>query len=168
MGKWIWALTVLASLIGCSAEWFPEDVTSTNTTNTPNTSTNQFTNTTTSTQPPFSNSTSASQNPTTPLAIDPTGKIQVTGFDVLENFRNATNVNFSFIVEARNTDTAKASIGITLSGVNASGTEVYGKVVEAAIDSDVSKHWSVSVGEPLTIAEWESITEWKIIKVEIY
>lgn len=103
-----------------------------------------------------------------PSAVDASGQIRVTELTPVENFRNATHVNFSIKISVSNTKDTRVNIGIPIFGKNADGATIFTRSIDVAINPDQTQQWNISYGEPLTIAEYDSITTWTGGEIVIY
>ena len=105
---------------------------------------------------------------TVPPTEDPTGSIKVLSLLPSENFRTATNVNFSVSLKAQSTGAARANFGVTFSARDRAGGTVFSKAINGAVNPGESFQANVSYGEPLTIEQFDSITNWSIDSITVY
>lgn len=94
---------------------------------------------------------------------DVTGTIKTVGVDVIENFRTSTNVNFSTIHAFAKWSGNPSNFHFTLNGLTTDNTLVYSSPLTATFDVNKNVLFpKYSHGEPLTIAEYDSITNWTV------
>jgi hypothetical protein len=112
------------------------------------------------------NITSASNNPTnittTQIATDTSGSIKLLKLTTIENFRSASSVNFSTEYQFQNITTSRVNFNLTLNGYTASNVLVFTKPFNWALDGGKTQTNSVSYGDALTIAQYDSITKWVV------
>jgi len=101
---------------------------------------------------------------TTPIAIstDPSMQISIYAVKPRENYRTTTNVNFSLEYTIENVGAERVDISFVVYGVNAAGLDVFTREIITAIDSNEQRVAVISFGEPLTIAEYDSIIAWDV------
>jgi hypothetical protein len=102
------------------------------------------------------------------FAEDLSGAIQLFDLSVVENFRNATNVNFSLRYTLASNDSTRVNVGVAVYAVDVDGAEVFSRELNSAIEPGETKTTSVSFGEPLTIDEYDSIHTWGVDPLTIY
>lgn len=108
------------------------------------------------------------EQPPQPIATDSSGLIQVLTLQPLENFRNATNVNFFLIVKIYNHGETRINFGFPMTGKNHNGETVFSRDGAFALDPGQTQQWTISYGEPLTFAEYDSITTWSVGEIVTY
>lgn len=118
--------------------------------------------------PSFTTLTVAAPQSPPSIITDATGTIHLISLSVVENFRNSTNVNFSFHYSLKNTGASRYNTGTTFAGINAQNSIVFSRVFDQGIDPGQTITGYLSVGEPLTIAQYDSIKSWLATSIVIY
>lgn len=93
-------------------------------------------------------------------ATDPSGLITLQDLTAVENFRTATHVNLILKYSLKNAGTARANIGLIVRGFDQSGAEVYAVALSNAVNAGETKPGNHSLGEVLTVTEYDTITTW--------
>ena len=103
-----------------------------------------------------------------PILTDATGVVALTGITAIENFRTATNVNFFTRFQFQNLSAERVNFGWVLNGKDAAGATVFAWSLSWALDELQTGTMTISYGEPLTIAEYDSITSWVVTDLIAY
>lgn len=103
-----------------------------------------------------------------PATGDPTGTATVLSLVPLENFRTATNVNFSISLAIKNTGSVRVNFGVAFSAKNSNGVAVFSRTINGAVNPGETYHTTASYGEPLTIDQFDGISRWEINSFTVY
>ena len=113
--------------------------------------------------------------PTTPvvppaktIVSDPTNTIGLIQISATENFRTATNVNFSTAFKFQNLSSSRINFGWTVNGLTSADLVVFSRTSNSALDGKQTTTDNVSWGEPLTISAYDSITKWNVTGIHRY
>lgn len=102
------------------------------------------------------------------FAADPSGEITLWDMVPVENFRNATHVNFRVEYTLKNAGATRANVGFFAYGLDADGNTVFSGEIQSGIDSKTVLPLSEGFGAALTIAEYDSITEWSVDEIAVF
>lgn len=94
------------------------------------------------------------------FATDATGKVTLWDLTAIENARVAGRVNFSLDYSLENSGTTRENVSVTIFGRNAAGQQIYTRDLTAGLDPGTTLQVRLSLGEALTVAEYDSITTW--------
>lgn len=95
-----------------------------------------------------------------PMTTDTSGTIQLLKIEPIENFRTNDHINFSTMFQFQNLSSSRINFHWTINGLTATDALVFSRVLNSAIDGSQTYNTGMSYGEPLTIAEYGSITKW--------
>lgn len=101
------------------------------------------------------------------FATDPSGLITLLDLTAVENFRTATQVNLSLKFTLKNVGDARTNIGFTVRGHDGADIQIYSVPLSNSVNAGESKFVTVSFGEALTVAEFDSITDWKVDPITV-
>ncbi|BCR03840.1 hypothetical protein DESUT3_09090 [Desulfuromonas versatilis] len=95
------------------------------------------------------------------FATDSTGKITLLDLLSVEDSRTAERVNFSLNYTLTNQDTVRADISVLVFALDAAGSQVFSHEIKQVLEPGVKVLGTITLSGALTIAEFESIVEWK-------
>lgn len=98
----------------------------------------------------------------TPRAVttDSSGTLTLWDLTAIENSRATGRVNFSLDYSLENSGTTRANLSVIVYGRNAAGQAIYTRTLAAGVDPGTTLQVRLSLGEVLTVAEYDTITTW--------
>lgn len=102
------------------------------------------------------------------FATDPSGNITLYDLASRENFRDEELVNFSLTFTFENEGDTRADVGVWVYGLDTSDDIVFEREINAGLDPGETRTSSLSVGEALTIDEYDSIETWEADPITVY
>jgi hypothetical protein len=105
-----------------------------------------------------------------PVNADPTNVISVAQpLAATKDFTTSTHVSFSIRYFLNNSSNEQKNIGLTIAGADAQNRRIYYGTIDAAVPANANPSTSThSFGAALTIAQYNSITQWLVTKIIIY
>lgn len=94
------------------------------------------------------------------VATDSSGTLTLWDLTAIENSRAAGRVNFSLDYSLENTGTTRANLSVIIYGRNAAEQIVYTRTLTAGVDQGTTLQVRLSLGEALTVTEYDTITTW--------
>lgn len=103
-----------------------------------------------------------------PILTDATNTIALLELEPRENWRTLDAVNFSTYFQFKNLSDQRVNFGFTISGNDSDGVTIFTRSLNSALDGFQTGPLTVSHGEPLTIAQYDSITSWVVTDLITY
>lgn len=94
------------------------------------------------------------------VATDNSGTLTLWDLTAIENSRAAGRVNFSLDYSLENSGTTRANLSVIVYGRNAAEQIVYTRTLTAGVDPGTTLQVRLSLGEALTVTEYDTITTW--------
>lgn len=102
------------------------------------------------------------------FTTDSSGEIAAYDFEAVENFRTATHVNFSLKYAIENNGSEPVNVSFFVYGVDAAGFDIFEREIAGGLDPGEIRIAVLSLGEALTIEEYDSIAAWEADPITIY